>query len=240
MSPVRRKATCTSASHTDPDGRSKRNGRSPWPKSGNDPFALDTSYSSRLIACLNFTHDAPWGGYAEGFRRLADIGVDHIERTGRDHDYLVYPILFGYRHYTELSLKEIIRDARQFLDKEGSVPETHNLEHLWNTAEPLLEEIADSPETFRDVRECIAHFARLDPISESFRYPVKKTGELTLPKQLHNLDLGQTRAVMERLASFLDAATTHTSVELEHKLATISLKCKGNTAAPRSAQQLLF
>jgi len=84
--------------------------------------------------------------------------------------------------------------------------------------EPLLKGIADSPETFRDVRECIAHFARLDPISESFRYPVKKTGELMLPKQLHNLDLGQARAVMERLASFLDATTTHTSVELEHKL----------------------
>jgi hypothetical protein len=190
----------------------------PWPKPGDDPFALDGSYSSRLIACLNFTVDAPWGGYAEGFRRLADIGVAHIERTGRDHDYLVYPILFGYRHYIELSLKEVIRDARQLLDKEGTSPETHNLEHLWNTAEPLLRAIADSPDTFRAVRECLGHFARLDPISENFRYPVTTKGELTIPEKLHNLDLGRVREVMERLAGFLDAVTTHTSVELENKL----------------------
>lgn len=188
-----------------------------WPKPDDDSFALD-SESSRLIACLNFTHDAPWGGYAEGFKRLADVGVAHIERTGRDHDYLIYPILFGYRHYVELSLKEVIRDARQLLDKDGGVPETHNLAHLWNTAEPLLNQITKGSETLRDVRECIAHFARLDPVSEAFRYPVKKTGELTLPEELHNLDLGQARAVMERLAGFLDAARMHTSVELENKL----------------------
>ena len=189
----------------------------PWPKPGDDPFALPGS--SRLVACLNFTLDAPWGGYAEGFKRLADIGVAHIESTGRDHDYLVYPILFSYRHFIELSLKEFIRDARHLLDKEGGIPETHNLANLWNTAEPLLKEIepASAP-TYRDVRECLDRFAALDPISEAFRYPVTKKGESTLPEDLRNLDLGQVREVMTRLASFLDAATTHTSVLLENKL----------------------
>ena len=45
-----------------------------------------------------------------------------------------------------------------------------------------------------------------------------KKGFQTCVRNFHNLDLGQVRAVMERLASFLDAATTHTSVELEHQL----------------------
>ena len=49
----------------------------PWPRPGDDPFAIASN--SRLVASLNFTHDEPWGGYAEGFKRLADIGVAHIE-----------------------------------------------------------------------------------------------------------------------------------------------------------------
>ncbi len=115
----------------------------PWPKAGDDPFAI--ARNSRLVACLNFTHDEPWGGYAEGFKRLADIGVAHIEETRRSHDFLVYPIIFSYRHFIELTLKEVIRNATRLLDKPVAIPSTHNLSALWETAEPLLREI--EPET---------------------------------------------------------------------------------------------
>jgi hypothetical protein len=188
----------------------------PWPVAGDDPLALIDN--SRLVASVNFAGDEPWGGYAEGFKRLADVGVAHIEQTGRSHDYLVYPIIFSYRHFIELSLKEIISYATRLLDKPRSVPATHDLAALWNTAEPLLNEIepASAP-TYRDVRECLARFAELDHNSESFRYPVTRTGDATLPLSLKSLDLGQVRDVVERLGGFLDAAATHTSVLLDYK-----------------------
>jgi hypothetical protein len=68
---------------------------------------------SRLVACLNFTHDEPWIAYAEGFKRLADVGVAHIEETGHGHDFLVYPIVYAYRHHIELSLKLITSSVRE-------------------------------------------------------------------------------------------------------------------------------
>jgi hypothetical protein len=189
----------------------------PWPRKGDDPFAFRTS-DPNLIACLNFTFDEPWGGYAEGFKRLADLGVSHCEQTGRDQDFLIYPILFGYRHYVELSLKEIIRAARRLLDEIGGVPENHNLTDLWNTAEPLLKRIEPKGHaTLRHVRECIARFTELDPTSEAGRYPVRRGGELSLPEDLRQLDLGQLRDVVERLSGFLEAAAEQTIVYLDYK-----------------------
>lgn len=192
----------------------------PWPRKGDDPFALpEDAFRSRnrLIACLNFTPE-PWGGMAEGFKRLADLGVAWVEQTGHDQDYLVHAITFNYRHYVELALKEIIRDARRLLDEQGGVPDTHNLSHLWNTAEPLLERIEPgSKQTYQDVRGCLERFSDLDPSSEAFRYPVRRSGEAALPPDLHNLDLGQLQDVVTRLASFLDAAATHISVCLDYQ-----------------------
>src|SRR5436190_6431658 len=159
----------------------------PWPRKGDDPRAIGER--SRLVAALNFSFDEPWGPIAEGFKRLGDLGVASVEETGHGHDYLVYPILFSYRHFIELSLKEIIRNARRLLDKQGSVPETHNLAHLWNTAEPLLMEIEEgSALTYRDVRACLARFDEMDPTSEAFRYPANRSGEDALPDDLPNLD----------------------------------------------------
>ena len=187
-----------------------------WPRASDNPFKIESQ--SRLVARVNFTHDQPWGGYAEGFRRLAELGVAHIEQAGHSHDYLVYPIVFGYRHFIELSLKEIIRNATRFLDLPVVVPHIHNLADLWDVAEPLLKEIEpQSDPTYRDVRDCLARLAELDPISECFRYPVKRNGDATLPPDLKNLDLGQVRDIVERLGSFLDAVAMHTSVLLDYK-----------------------
>jgi hypothetical protein len=187
----------------------------PWPAEGDDPFKMGSS-SRALIACLNFTHDEPWGAMAEGFKRMADVGLRHLEQTGRGQDYLVYPIVYCYRHYVELSLKEIIRAARMLLDEQGGVPSTHNLDALWNTAEPLLKQIADSPETYRSVRNCLARFNELDPQSDAFRYPVRANGDPSLPG-VQNLDLGQVRDVVERLSGFLLGACEQTLVSLDFK-----------------------
>jgi len=187
----------------------------PWPVKGDDPFKMGSS-SRALIACLNFTHDEPWGGMAEGFKRLADLGVSYTDQTGHDQDFLVYPIVFSYRHYIELSLKLIIRAARRLLDEPGGVPATHDLDALWNTAEPLLKQIEDSPETYRNVRSCLARFNELDPKSDSFRYPVRANGDPSL-QGVFNVDLGQVRGVVERLSGFLEGASEQTLVHLDIK-----------------------
>ena len=46
----------------------------PWPTEGDDPFKL-TASARQLMACLNFTHDEPWYGIAEGFNYYGAIPV---------------------------------------------------------------------------------------------------------------------------------------------------------------------
>jgi len=67
------------------------------------------------------------------------------------------------------------------------------------------------------VRDCLIRFDRLDPSSESFQYPVRATGDPALPS-VHNVDLGQARAVVERPSMFLDCAVQETLVRLDVKM----------------------
>lgn len=49
--------------------------------------------------------------YREGYRRGAQILVRAVEETQSDQDFLVYPIVFLYRHHIELALKRVIKRA---------------------------------------------------------------------------------------------------------------------------------
>ena len=49
-----------------------------------------------------------WYAYADGYRRAADI-INKNCQTFYDRNTLVYPMIFLYRQYIELALKDIIR-----------------------------------------------------------------------------------------------------------------------------------
>lgn len=191
----------------------------PWPRLGDDPAEL--SEGSWLVACVGFTFDAPWSGYAEGFLRLADEGVASVERSGRGHDFLVYPILFNYRHYIELALKQIISQAHELLGIDEPPPRTHKLTSLWNAAEAALgQAVSDACDEFPSVRACLERFDQLDPNSEGFRYPVTSKGARTLGG-VRAIDLGQVRDVVHRLEPFFWAAAAELDrrIEFEQEIA---------------------
>ncbi|HMK50182.1 MAG TPA: hypothetical protein VK435_09020, partial [Thermodesulfovibrionales bacterium] len=58
-------------------------------------------------ACLNYMHDS-WPAYIIGYKKAADILVRHIKQKRRSQDTLVYPIIFLYRQYLELAIKNLI------------------------------------------------------------------------------------------------------------------------------------
>jgi hypothetical protein len=195
----------------------------PWPQKGDDPFALGSS--RRATACVNFFGvDQPWRFYAEGYKLAADTLVAHVDTTGRDHDRLVYPIIFNYRQYIELALKGVIRDARKLLDERGGAPTGHVLTDLWNTARPLLWRIAPNKADLDTAGESIKRFAAVDPTSEGFRYPVTVVGTPALPKALKNVDLVQVRQVVERLDGFLDVIDFGLGIELDHRSDALAIE----------------
>ena len=140
---------------------------------------------------LAWSHD--WGGYIVGYKEAADRLVQSITE---DHfDPLVYPILFLYRQYLELSLKYLLRLMRHLQQVQGeSIPqevtdadkkllETHNLDKLWKEVRSIMEALWGETEDMAvnvDVGARIREFSLIDHNSQSFRYPESKGGKSTL------------------------------------------------------------
>lgn len=57
-------------------------------------FKSDSDWHNN--ACLNFQYDMSHG-YINGYKLAADSLVVKVNETGRDQDYLVYPIVFLYK-----------------------------------------------------------------------------------------------------------------------------------------------
>jgi len=96
-------------------------------------------------ACLGM----PGGfAYIAGYLRAGDVLAQHVETTHHDQDFLVYPMMFVYRHYLELRLKDLRKDCFELLDREVDPKLNHALGVLWKDCRGALDELWD--ETFGD------------------------------------------------------------------------------------------
>ena len=188
------------------------------------PHKDDVLFRSQLPdwqnnACIDATK--PGGdehAVTEGYRRGARRLVEYVTENGREQDYLVYPILFLYRHHIELALKSIIRRAPyvtgQSLTKEQrkNLNTGHQLDLLWQDLKPMFATVCeaagwDKVSSFDEegVESHIRQLTELDPDSFSFRYPGNKEGVPYLPPSLTVINLRHFAEMVERLAEYLDA-----------------------------------
>lgn len=169
-------------------------------------------------ACLNFVSD-PTYGYVEGYKRAADLLVSQVMETGRDQDYLVYPITFLYRHHLELRLKQIISDGRKLLGEGSSYPIHHELDKLWPTVKGLIRKIwseePDHPD-FKAVEHFIAEMTAVDANSTAFRYPKTKDGNNTL-QGLRHINLRHLAECIHSISELLDGVSCGIRAYLESK-----------------------
>ncbi len=160
-------------------------------------------------ACLNYFHDG-WAIYADGYKDAADILVDHVNDHGRRQDFLVYPIVFLYRQYLELAIKDLIRQARKLLDIAEPCPKIHRIDQLWALCDALLEEISpdNSVEYRREIGRLIGEFSQVDPLSMAFRYPEDNDGHPSLPGISH-INIPNVRDVINKISAILEGADAH-------------------------------
>jgi hypothetical protein len=162
--------------------------------------------------------------YCTGFRRAAQRLVEHVCDTGNDQDFLIYPIVYLYRHHTELVLKSIFESASGLLDRALTQDERrtlgrHDLLALWQATRPLLNPIcdrADSPPfpaaELDGIDSCIRQLHEQDPNGQHFRYATMKTESARgtgtkVPSRGANLKPINVRAFadsMDRLVSCLE------------------------------------
>lgn len=171
-----------------------------WPKAGERPFArsqnwqdnayIDPHGHGRLVMMMT------------GYKRAADLMVERAIADDVDRSSLVYPIIFNYRQFIELSLKYLISTYGHTVGVEA-IWNTHDLGDLWAALMAVLEGYGhqDIDGTDPTVAQIVAEFAKVDPRSFSYRYPVDIKGR-PIPIAHSELDLAALADVMKALDSY--------------------------------------
>jgi hypothetical protein len=181
----------------------------------NNLFTFDSDWYHN--ACLNYMNDH-MGTYIRGYKRAGDLLVNHVKETHTNQDILVYPIVFLYRQYIELQLKEIIRDGFRLLDINQGIPTHHNIDKLWKHCLGIIKKIwpAQTKEV-ADIGDYITQFSDIDPGSYAFRYPTNKDGSLPFPN-LKYINLRNLSDIMEKISSLLNGVSSSIAVYLDNKI----------------------
>ena len=161
-----------------------------------------------LNAQLHVTPEQ-WDTYAEGYKRAGDIIVQYVIDTHSYQDFLVYPIVFLYRQYLELRLKELFRVSSSLLAESVGIAIDHNLLSLWRKVRPNIEQVwpdSHMKSHLDTVGDRLEELCSVDPGSGAFRYPEDKKGVPTLAGMKH-INLRQLRDVIQGISNLLDGAS---------------------------------
>lgn len=173
------------------------------PDNSSSPEALFKSEKDwHNNACLNYGLD-DWYIYAEGYKQAADYLVNRVIESGEDQDTLVYPIVFLYRQYGELRLKQLARDACDLLGEPFVLRRTHRLDELWDTAFALIQRV-EGGETGPGVLEAgaiLKEFSQVDPTAQAFRYPEDRSGRIS---EIRYINLRRLRDEFAKVTLVLD------------------------------------
>ncbi|ARJ44420.1 hypothetical protein B1H58_20605 (plasmid) [Pantoea alhagi] len=155
-------------------------------------------------ACLNYMPDHSTA-YTEGYRRAADILIHHINETGRNQDFLVYPIVFLYRHHIELLIKQTIKSALLLTAEPSKYTykkDSHDLNALWLFARKRIMEVDEryKPSDFKKIDDVVSELHKVDGSATDFRYARHKDGT----RSLETLSYINTRRFGERMQAASD------------------------------------
>lgn len=143
--------------------------------------------------------------FATAYKTAADTLVGCVLEQGADADTLVYPIVFLYRHYLELRLKEILREGSLLLDEDRDFKEVHPLLDHWPFVKSIIQRVwAHEPEDASDemalVEDILTQFDAIDRQSMAFRYPGLLPG-------VEEINLRQLSETIERAYYFLEGVS---------------------------------
>jgi hypothetical protein len=193
-------------------------GSLPAPSKGDILFGPGAE--SQTNACI-----AQWDAdcaYSDGFRSAALYLAEKVCESGSDQDKLIYPIVYLYRHNTELVLKAIMKLASRLLDRAISEPQLktlgrHDLWELWQMVRPLLDPVCErAGKTSFPAADIEGVESYIKQIHQHFRYattaarkggrPVASKPSLSPDLRLVNVRI--LAVAMEKLADYLDGIET--------------------------------
>lgn len=178
-------------------------GKFRWPKKG-DRLLRGTKNWDRGV---DFSRDGIsrhvhiWSGYMRAGAAL----IDTCKEDSPARHFLIYPILFNYRHGIELAMKWIIARYGRYSSTRICDIEHHDLWQLWKLCKKIIIEVGSEDESIPVVEQVIKDFHDVDKSALAFRYSRNKKGvAIALPDRM--IDLENIRDVMEAVNNFFDGA----------------------------------
>jgi len=184
-----------------------------WPRQGDRLLRWDKDY--HFNACVNCIGPT-LATVAHSYREGADALAHAVRKGDATLDCVILPIVFLYRQYLELSIKDLIETARGVEGRGSGYPQHHRLKELWAEAKGLIRQHygQDTPPEIDYIDPCIEEVHKHDPESFSFRYPTDKKGNVNLCGVSH-INLRNLYETMDRMASFLDCIGGDLAQKLE-------------------------
>lgn len=166
-----------------------------------------------------------FGLYAEAFHKAAQQLTEVLSHDPAYDPLDACPIVFLYRHSTELYLKGVLRAGESLLRLSGEKPTfdasnlmSHPLRPLLGPLEELFAAMGWS-ESYKEVASFIEPLDKLDSNSFAFRYPVDKKNVGTLPESFVFNVLSFARAAdscLEMLYNALHSIDAHTEETIDN------------------------
>jgi hypothetical protein len=184
-----------------------------------EPFLFGADQDWWHNACVNWSA-FPWEGYISGYKEAADIVVNHLGTSRGTLDTVVFPLLFLYRQYLELRLKDLVKRARKLLSRTAPTKKPdHRLLPLWRELREMIEEVwpEEEAQPLQQIEDCLAQFSSVDPGSFAFRYPESKDGKRSLPPGLKHINVRRVAEIMQQASQLLEGIGCALDVYLEHK-----------------------
>jgi hypothetical protein len=191
-------------------------GTGPPPRKSDVLFGSGADWQTN--ACVNGFDESI--AYQDGYRRAALHLAEYVCDTERGQEFLVYPIVYLYRHHIELTLKSIIHVSFFLIDhtpteKDIDTLGRHDLAKLWDLAKPLLNpicELGGSPalpvDDLDGIDSYIQQLHKHDPDGQRFRYSRTKakgrTARLPSLPGLKYVNIREFSTALEKLADYLE------------------------------------
>ena len=178
-----------------------------WPEPADRPFVVaDNPVANASVSEDGFTRLVLM---TDGYKEAADLMVQASKGSGLKRSMLVCPIIFNYRQFLELSLKYQLATYGRMVDIDPNWS-SHDLTTLWTAFVEMLDryEPQDPDETISHVEGTILEFAKIDPKSYSYRYPVDNKGR-PIPIAYTDLHLPTLADVMDGVANFFKGCDGH-------------------------------
>lgn len=171
-----------------------------WPRKGDLAFRASNDWDKN--ASVEERASTRLVLMTDGYKRGADMMVERAKNSNYERACLVYPIIFNYRHFLELSLKYLLAVFGPTVGVERNW-KSHDLATLWASYRMMLTGYGDHDpdETIPVVEKIVAEFAKIDPGSYSYRYPVDTKGN-PIPTTVAELDLDGLKDVMDGVEGY--------------------------------------